>query len=122
MTPSSDLSAVNALLEERGALRGWLDGLDARAASVPEAVLSRVRQDYQVRLDQVIDCESSTCDAVDRDGGEPAVGAEAVDENGRDAAGAESTQLRHHIAVRCDEESAHLLFAEKVEKIGRAHV
>lgn len=64
MTPSSDLSAVNALLEERGALRGWLDGLDARAASVPEAVLSRVRQDYQVRLDQVIDRLREHADAV----------------------------------------------------------
>lgn len=55
MSDPTDLSAVEALLKERDALRGWLDRVDRSDASVPDAVRARVRQDYKARLDGTID-------------------------------------------------------------------
>ncbi len=53
MTESpEELAAVEQLLAESDALRGWLARLD-QASAVPDAVRERVRGDYQGRLDQV---------------------------------------------------------------------
>lgn len=64
MPEPSDLPAVAALLEERNALRGWLDRLDQSGASAPESVRSRVRQDYQARLDDVTGRLREHADAI----------------------------------------------------------
>ena len=54
MTDSpEDLAAVEQLLVERDALRGWLTRLDQAPAGVSGAVRDRVRGDYQSRLDQL---------------------------------------------------------------------
>ena len=64
MSDPTDLSAVEALLQERDALRGWLDRLDRSDAPVPEAVRARVRQDYQSRLDGMLDRLRAHADVV----------------------------------------------------------
>jgi hypothetical protein len=64
MPEPSDLPAVAALLEERNALRGWLDRLDRSGASAPESVRARVRQDYQARLDGVTERLRQHADAI----------------------------------------------------------
>src|SRR5688572_25708197 len=64
MSDPSDLSAVEALLQERDALRGWLDRLDRSDAAVPESVRDRVRQDYQSRLDGMLDRLRQHADVV----------------------------------------------------------
>lgn len=54
MTDSSlELGAVEQLLSEGDALRGWLTRLAQAPSGVPDAVRERVRGDYQVRLDQI---------------------------------------------------------------------
>jgi hypothetical protein len=55
MTDSSgDLAAVEQLLAEGDAIRGWLTRLDqAQPATGPAGVRERVRTDYQRRLDQI---------------------------------------------------------------------
>ena len=50
---SEDLAAVGQLLAEADSLRGWLTRLDQAQAGVPDAVRTRVRADYQHRLDQL---------------------------------------------------------------------
>lgn len=64
MPEPSDLPAVAALLEERNALRGWLDRLDQSGAAAPESVRARVRQDYQTRLDGVTERLRQHADAI----------------------------------------------------------
>lgn len=54
MTESpEELAAVEQLLAESDALRGWLARLDQAPGVAPGAVRDRVRADYQRRLDQV---------------------------------------------------------------------
>ena len=49
------LETVNGLVEERERFVGWLAQLDERRASTPEHVYSRVRGDYEMRLQGVLD-------------------------------------------------------------------
>jgi hypothetical protein len=54
MTESpEELAAVEQLLAESDALRGWLARLAAADAVAPDSVRDRVRRDYQKRLDQL---------------------------------------------------------------------
>lgn len=54
MTESAeDLAAVEQLLTESDALRGWLARLEQAAGAAPDTVRERVRVDYQRRLDQL---------------------------------------------------------------------
>ncbi|MGH7592358.1 MAG: hypothetical protein ACRELE_00675 [Gemmatimonadales bacterium] len=54
MTESpEELAAVEQLLAESDALRGWLARLDTAAVAAADAVRNRVRRDYQARLDQI---------------------------------------------------------------------
>ncbi len=55
MPDTQDLAAVEALLEERNAIAGWLARLEEQGSDVPQAVLDRVRQDYRKRLDGLTD-------------------------------------------------------------------
>lgn len=64
MPDSNDLTAVEALLAERDSLRGWLDRLDASGVAAPESVRSRVRADYQARLDGLTERLRTHADAV----------------------------------------------------------
>lgn len=64
MPDSHDLSAVEALLEERDAVAGWLARVDERGSTVPESVRERVRQDYRDRLDGLTDRLREHADAV----------------------------------------------------------
>ena len=48
-----ELAAVEQLLAESDAVRGWLARLDSAPAAAPDAVRDRVRRDYQARLDQL---------------------------------------------------------------------
>lgn len=64
MSDSHDLSAVEALLEERDAVAGWLARVDERGSTVPESVRERVRQDYRDRLDGLTDRLREHADAV----------------------------------------------------------
>jgi hypothetical protein len=64
MSDPTDLSALETLLQERDALHGWLDRLDRSQASVPEAVRAKVRQDYQSRLDGLLDRLRQHADVV----------------------------------------------------------
>ncbi len=47
-------SRVADLLERRSLLQGWLDRLNSQAGSVSDRVLSRVREDYESRLQKVM--------------------------------------------------------------------
>ena len=53
MTESPDEVAVEQLLAESDAIRGWLTRLADGPTSVPDSVRQRVRGDYQRRLDDV---------------------------------------------------------------------
>jgi hypothetical protein len=54
MTESpEELAAVEQLLAESDALRGWLARLDQAPGGAADAVRERVRNDYQQRLDQI---------------------------------------------------------------------
>lgn len=54
MTESpEDLAAVEQLLAESDALRGWLARLDQAPSAASDSVRQRVRNDYQQRLDQL---------------------------------------------------------------------
>ena len=54
MTESpGELAAVEQLLAESDALRGWLARLDTASAAAPDTVRERVRRDYQRRLDEI---------------------------------------------------------------------
>lgn len=59
-----DLAAVDQLLVEGDALRGWLARLDQAQSGVSDAVLDRVRTDYQRRLDQITAGLRSHADVV----------------------------------------------------------
>jgi hypothetical protein len=52
---TQNLAAVEAILTERDALHGWLVRLDAAGDAAPESVRTKVRQDYEQRLDAVTD-------------------------------------------------------------------
>lgn len=65
MTDSTeDLAAVEQLLTESEALRGWLTRLD-QAPGSPTPVRERVRSDYQRRLDEVTGRLGSHADVVE---------------------------------------------------------
>ena len=53
-TPN-DLAAVEQLLAERDAIYGWLARLDLAGTAVPDSVRSRVRRDYEVRMEGLTD-------------------------------------------------------------------
>lgn len=54
MTDSpEELAAVEQLLAESDALRGWLARLEQAPSAAPDTVRQRVRRDYQQRLDQI---------------------------------------------------------------------
>lgn len=54
MTESpEELAAVEQLLAESDALRGWLARLDQAPGAAPDSVRQRVHHDYQQRLDQL---------------------------------------------------------------------
>ncbi|MGH7638111.1 MAG: hypothetical protein ACREOK_10715, partial [Gemmatimonadaceae bacterium] len=58
-TPSVDrtspLDAVTRLVEERGKYEQWLEELEEKKDSTPPKVFDRVRQDYLMRLQTVVD-------------------------------------------------------------------
>ena len=65
MTDSpEDLAAVEQLLAESDALRGWLARLEQAPASAPSAIRERVRGDYQRRLDEITAGLSAHADVV----------------------------------------------------------
>ncbi|MBA2292883.1 MAG: hypothetical protein H0W15_10565 [Gemmatimonadales bacterium] len=55
MDTPQDLTAVESLLADREALRGWIERLDDAGSTIPETVRQRVRADYRERLDGVTD-------------------------------------------------------------------
>lgn len=59
-----DLAAVEQLLDERDAIHGWLTRLDAAGAAAPDSVRSRVRRDYEVRMDSLTERLRVHADAV----------------------------------------------------------
>ncbi|MBL0179214.1 MAG: hypothetical protein IPP98_08835 [Gemmatimonadetes bacterium] len=64
MTKQPNLADVEVLLAERDAVTGWLARIDAAGSSVPPAVRDRVRQDYQGRLNGVIERLQGHGDAI----------------------------------------------------------
>jgi hypothetical protein len=50
----ASLGRVETLMAERRKYEGWLEALEARRASTPERVFTRVHGDYHDRLDAVI--------------------------------------------------------------------
>jgi len=46
---------IDALLEERDRYQTWLNRLDETGSTAPAAVRTRIRSDYQQRLDQVVE-------------------------------------------------------------------
>ncbi|MEO5826884.1 MAG: hypothetical protein ABIR59_13420 [Gemmatimonadales bacterium] len=55
MDTPQDLTAVETLLVDREALRGWIERLDDAGSTIPATVRERVRADYTKRLDGVTD-------------------------------------------------------------------
>ena len=64
MMKQPNLADVEVLLAERDAVTGWLARIDAAGSSVPPAVRDRVRQDYQGRLNGVIERLQGHGDAI----------------------------------------------------------
>jgi hypothetical protein len=61
---SHDLAAVEELLTERDALHGWLARLDHAGSAAPDSVRSRVRRDYEVRMEGLTDRLRAHADVV----------------------------------------------------------
>jgi len=59
-----DLAAVEELLAERDAIHGWLARLDQAGTSVPDSVRSRVRRDYEVRMEGLTERLRAHADVV----------------------------------------------------------
>src|SRR5215469_16440747 len=55
LTADKPKDAIAALLQERQRYEQWLAALDARRATTPPNVYSKVRTDYEGRLSRVID-------------------------------------------------------------------
>ncbi len=55
MDTPQDLTAVESLLADREAMRGWIERLDDAGSTIPATVRARVRADYTKRLDGVTD-------------------------------------------------------------------
>lgn len=55
MDTPQDLTAVESLLADREALRGWIERLDDAGSTIPATVRERVRADYNERLNGVTD-------------------------------------------------------------------
>src|SRR5690606_34592220 len=111
MSDPTDLSAVEALLQERDALRGWLARLDQGAAAVPESVRTRVRDDYQARLDGMLEQLRLHADAVATRLTEAQVERDQLNTRARTAReGLAEAELRHAVgeydAERFDSERA----------------
>lgn len=64
MDTPQDLTEVEALLDERDALHGWIERLDAAGTSTSPSVRSRVRDDYQRRIGEVTDRLRTHADAI----------------------------------------------------------
>ena len=60
------LSTATQLLEERRKLEGWLSALHERRSTTPENVFTRVRADYEARLDAVASQLLHKADALDQ--------------------------------------------------------
>jgi hypothetical protein len=58
------LGAVEAILTERDALHGWLARLDSSGSSTPQAVRTRVRVDYERRLEAVTERLRAHADTI----------------------------------------------------------
>lgn len=67
MKKSTDnpMATAAELLAERRKYEGWLAALDARRASTPEHVFTRVRADYEARLDAVVAQLTTRAGALD---------------------------------------------------------
>ncbi len=59
-----DSAAVEPLLAEQDALRGWLSRLDEAGTAVPDSVRVRVRADYEQRLDGVTERLRAHADTI----------------------------------------------------------
>jgi hypothetical protein len=59
-----DLAAVEELLAERDAIHGWLARLDQAGTAAPDSVRSRVRRDYEVRMEGLTDRLRAHADVV----------------------------------------------------------
>lgn len=59
-----DLAAVEELLTERDAIHGWLARLDHAGNAAPDSVRSRVRRDYEVRMEGLTDRLRAHADVV----------------------------------------------------------
>lgn len=62
----SALSTATQLLEERRKLEGWLSALHDRRSTTPEHVYTRVRADYEARLEAVASQLLHKADALDQ--------------------------------------------------------
>lgn len=57
-------SELTELLEKRRMIQGWLDRLEEQRSTTSEAVLERVRGDYQGRLQETLDALSTHREAI----------------------------------------------------------
>jgi hypothetical protein len=64
MSKSKQRSTVDSLLADRARFEAWLDQLAAKAGQVPPHVAARVKADYEVRLNQVLEELHSRADEL----------------------------------------------------------
>jgi len=64
MSKSRQRSTVDSLLGDRARFEAWLDQLAAKAGQVPAHVAARVKADYEVRLNQVLEELRSRADEL----------------------------------------------------------
>jgi len=64
MSKSRQRSTVDSLLADRARFEAWLDQLAAKAGQVPAHVAARVKADYEVRLNQVLEELRSRADEL----------------------------------------------------------
>lgn len=121
MPDLQDLSAVEALLEERDAIAGWLARLEERAGDAPEAVRERVRGDYRNRLDGLTDRLREHADTVGASLADDRRERDALMDQARAAREAlAEVELRHGVGEYDDERfererSRHVADLEQVE-------
>ena len=77
------LSTATQLLAERRKLEGWLSALHERRSSTPEHVFTRVRADYEARLDAVASQLMHKADALDQRVAELTAQADALQADAR---------------------------------------
>lgn len=92
------LSTATQLLAERRKLEGWLSALDERRSATPEHVYTRVRADYEARLDAVASQLLHKADALDQRVAELTAQSDALQADARAVQDARvEAELRAHV-------------------------